>query len=347
MSIGIHENRIDRRSFLRTALACGFAATALAASQQPPNIILILADDLGYGDLNCYGNERIKSPNIDRLAAGGTRFTDFHSSGPVCSPTRAGLLTGRYQQRCGITEVIAAAGPRTTGLEPGEVTFAYRLKLAGYATGIFGKWHLGYLPRFNPDKHGFDRFLGYVSGNVDYFSHSDSSGYADWWENSKQITEDGYTTDLITKHTVRFIEDHKKGPFCVYVPYETVHAPYQGPNDRSFRTVNAKNAKNEPPWTPGKYAEMIERMDQGIGEILAATRRLGIERNTFVFFFSDNGATNKGSNGPLRGFKGSLWEGGHREPAIAYWPGGFRPDDRATKSRSVSTCFPRWSRLPA
>ncbi len=158
---------INRRSFLQTISSAAVSLSAYGKaieSQRRPNIVVILADDLGYGDLGCYGNTRIQTPNLNALAKDGIRFTDFHSSGAVCSPTRAGLLTGRYQQRCGVPVVISAKNHRDHGLSPNEITFSKQLKAAGYATGIFGKWHLGYHPRFNPDKHGFDRFRGYVSG---------------------------------------------------------------------------------------------------------------------------------------------------------------------------------------
>jgi arylsulfatase A len=322
----------------RRQLLFGAAATALAAPARQPNILLILADDLGYGDMSCYGNSYIRTPNLDRLAAGGIRFTDFHASGPVCSPTRAGLMTGRYQQRCGITEVITAAGARDNGLSPDtQVTFARQLKKAGYATGIFGKWHLGYQTKFNPDKHGFDRFRGYLSGNVDYFSHVDQAGNADWWDNSTPIQEAGYTTDLITRHGIEFMEANRSRPFCLYLPYEAVHSPYQGPHDKADRTAGGEfEIHGTRTDVKTAYKEMIESMDEGIGKVLAAVRRLGLERDTFVFYFSDNGATQRGSNGPLRGFKGSLWEGGHREPAIAYWPGTI---DAGRTCRDTAICM--------
>jgi arylsulfatase A-like enzyme len=299
----------------------------LTAAEKKPNVVLLLADDLGYGDMSCYGNSYIRTPNLDRLAAGGVRFTDFHSSGPVCSPTRAGLLTGRYQQRCGITEVITAAGTRENGLDPAtQSTFAKQLKQAGYATGVFGKWHVGYQPKFNPDKHGFDRFRGYVSGNVDYFSHVDQAGFADWWENSKLVPEEGYTTELITRHGIEFIEANRNRPFCLYLPYEAVHAPYQGPTDRPQRVAGRQyNEGGSTTDVKATYKDMIESMDTNIGKVLATLKRFGLERDTFVFYFSDNGATPRGSNGRLRGFKGSLLECGHREPAIAYWPGKIGP----------------------
>ena len=334
---------LSRREFLLGSAAL----PALGANPRKPNILLILADDLGYGDMSCYGNTSIRTPNLDRLAAGGVRFTDFHASGPVCSPTRAGLMTGRYQQRCGITEVITAAGSRQNGLDPStQVTFAAQLKQVGYATGIFGKWHLGYQPKFNPDKHGFDRFRGYVSGNVDYFSHVDQAGFADWWDNSNLSPEEGYTTDLITRHGIEFIEANRHRPFCLYLPFETVHAPYQGPNDKGQRVVGgtyneAGNASN----VELTYKDMIERMDANIGKVLAMIKRLGLEKDTFVFYCSDNGATPRGSNGPLRGFKGSVWEGGHREPAIAYWPGKISPGRVCHEPAICMDLFPTFMEL--
>ncbi len=323
---------MNRRDFLKT-MGIGAAAVAVPKSagqaeslSKKPNIILIMADDLGYGDLGCYGNSSVRTPNLDSLAEGGLRFTDFHSNGAVCSPTRAALLTGRYQQRCGIDGVFTARGHRHTGMALDEVTFAEQLKAAGYATALFGKWHLGYPMALNPTKQGFDEFRGYVSGNVDYHSHVDQQGYQDWWKNCELLPEKGYVTDLITKHGVRFIQENKNGPFCLYLAHEAPHYPYQGRTDEAHRRPGASgqvhgNRKDR----RGAYQEMIEAMDQGIGEVVATVNRLGLKRRTFIFFCSDNGATNVGSNGLLRGGKGSLWEGGHRVPAIAYWPGKIRP----------------------
>jgi arylsulfatase A len=309
-------------------LALWITASAFGAADRRPNFIIILADDMGYGDLSCYGNESYRTPHLDALAQGGLRFTDFHSNAPVCSPTRAALLTGRYQQRAGIDEVVLADpkfGMRDDhGLNPSEVTFARLLKDAGYRTALMGKWHLGYARKFNPIHHGFDEFRGFVSGNVDFHSHLDGMGVADWWQGLELRDEPGYTTHLITRHAVRFIEENKAAPFCLYVAHEAPHAPYQGPNDPPVRGPNAREPLQGAE-IQRAYREMVQEMDRGVGEIVSTLRRLGLEENTLVFFFSDNGATREGNNGELRGLKGSLWEAGHRVPAIAAWPGRIRP----------------------
>ena len=309
---------LNRRTFLAS-----LTAGRLGAQVRKPNIILILADDLGYGDLSCYGSST-PTPNLDRIAENGLRFTDFHSSGAVCSPTRAGLLTGRYQQRAGIAEVLLAAGDRDKGLKTTETVFPKLLKQAGYRTAMFGKWHLGYRPEFNPVHHGFDEFRGYVSGNVDYFSHVDQAGHDDWWAGAKRESEAGYVTHLITKHGRRVIEENRTRPFFLYLAHEAVHAPWQGPEDKPFR-IAGRNVRQPDGDHEGSFKAMLEALDQSVGDILTAVEQAGIAKDTLIFFTSDNGAPPMGSNGPLRGNKGSVWEGGHRVPAIAYWPGRVRP----------------------
>lgn len=350
---------MKRRYFLKTALmgsaSLGYFSlgTACHRTRRKPNIVLIMADDLGYGDLGCYGNREIKTPNIDALSRNGLRFTDYHSNGAVCSPTRTALLTGRYQQRAGLEGVIYANGEtRQTGLSLNEITFAEALRKADYATAITGKWHLGYRVDFNPVKQGFDEFWGYVSGNVDYISHIDGAGYSDWWHNSTKTPEEGYSTDLITKHSVEFIEKNKDRPFCLYVSHEAPHFPYQGRNDPAIRVQGKKisgNKKNE--HAKIAYRQMIEAMDDGVGRIVSTIKKLGLAQNTFIFFCSDNGAIRKvGSNGVLNGSKGGLWEGGHRVPAIACWPGKIKPGtttDQITLSMDLFPTLLALADLPA
>ena len=297
------------------------------AADARPNFVVIMADDLGYGDLSPYGGW-IKVPHLEKLAAGGMKFSDFHSSGNVCSPTRAGLMTGRYQQRAGIPGVVYADPKREVhfhGLQVNEMTFAEVLKETGYSTAIFGKWHLGYFKKYNPIHHGFDQFRGYVSGNVDFFSHIDQAGNYDWWHQDQPATEEGYVTHLITQHAVSFIRDHKDKPFCLYLPHEAPHYPYQGPDDSAEREVgNVKRTTGSVTDIRCAYREMVEEMDKGVGAVMAELRKHSLEKNTLVLFFSDNGANRNGNNGPLRGSKGSNWEGGHRVPCIAHWAGKIK-----------------------
>jgi len=290
-----------------------------------PNVIVIMADDMGYGDLSCYGNQEIQTPHLDRLAAEGIRFTDFHSNGTVCSPTRAALLTGKYQQRTGISFVVTVA-KRDVGLHLEETTFAESMKRAGYITGIFGKWHLGYDPRFNPVHQGFDEYVGFLAGNVDYHSHVDQAGYEDWWSGDQLVKEEGYSTDIITTHAVNFIKKHKEKNFLLYIPHEAPHYPYQGRSSKADRMIGGKPVEDYPVLGSEEdykamHKEMVEVMDEGIGRIIQTLKELDLDRNTLVLFCSDNGATrNVGSNGQFRDFKGTVWEGGHRVPAIAWWP---------------------------
>src|SRR5688500_1184847 len=315
-------------AIVRLAVAVLLAATSgYAASTTPPNIIIIMADDMGYTDLSCYGNDRFQTPHLDALAREGLRFTDYHSNGAVCSPTRAALLTGRYQQRSGVDEVVfadPARGKRDDhGLKPTENTFAKLLQAAGHRTALMGKWHLGYDRKFNPRRHGFDEFRGYVSGNVDFQSHIDQAGFPDWWRDLELADESGYTTHLITRHALRFSEENRARPFFPYVAHEAPHSPYQGPGDPPVRGPQAGRAVKGPEISRA-YREMMQEMDKGVGEIIATLRRLQLDRNTFVFFCSDNSGTRESNNGPLNGNKGTVWEGGHRVAGIAWWPGKIK-----------------------
>lgn len=308
---------------------------------EKPNIVIILADDLGYGDLGGYYGGKAKTPNIDRLAREGMMFTDFHSNGTMCSPTRASLLTGRYSQRLGVE--TAARNVLDLPENINEITIADYLGESGYATGIFGKWHLGQPPKGNPINFGFDEFIGFHSGCLDYFSKYNRYGVYDWWHNNELLYEDGYVTDLISEHSIQFIKDHKDEPFFLYVSHLGIHFPWQGPEDSNMETrrkgedftsnnpgPQSKLGPHTPEEVPSTLVEMIEEVDASVGHIIKFLREQGLDQNTLVFFASDNGGyTNYhgntwpkvGSNGPLRGQKTDVLEGGHRVPAIAWWPG--------------------------
>ncbi|MDF1814227.1 MAG: sulfatase-like hydrolase/transferase [Verrucomicrobiales bacterium] len=307
--------------------------TSCAADR--PNFIVIMVDDMGYAGLSCFGNPYFKTPELDRLAAEGMKFTDFHSSGTVCSPTRAGLLTGRYQQRSGIEAVIHPVSDlpeHRKGLQLSEVTFAGVLKDAGYHTGIIGKWHQGYphnSPDYHPQNHGFDEFFGYHSGNIDFVSHVGDHYKHDWWHGKKETNEEGYATDLINQHADQFVRKYgkKEEPFCLYIAHLAIHNPIQVQGDPVRRTEDEWKRWDWKKHTEDERADKLKGMtlpiDDGLGALRKTLDEMGIAENTFILFFTDNGGTREipSSSPELRAWKGSVYEGGHRVPAIACWPG--------------------------
>ena len=313
------------------ALCCGAQeSTVEAQEKRPPNFVLILADDLGYGDLGCYGGS-IATPNIDALAGKGMLLTDFHSCGVVGSPARAGMLTGLYPHRFGIQGVLTVTHHRETGLDPTAVTIAEMLRELGYATAIFGKWNLGYTAEFGPTVQGFDEFRGFVGKDVDYFSHIGPVGHIDWWRDGELEADEGYVTDLITGYGIDFLRRRKESPFLLFLSHAAPHSPYQGRGDAAFRKEGDKaSGMGMRGDREVAYVEMITELDEGVGKIVAELETLGIRENTYVIFSSDNGPTRLGSIGPWRGRRGNVWEGGHRVPALLSGPGiaaGGRSED--------------------
>ena len=299
---------------------------SLSASDKP-NIILIMADDMGYGELGCTGHPTFKTPVLDSLANQGLRLTDFHSNGAVCSPTRAALMTGKYQSRSGIEGVVTAANHRHTGLPLEATTMAEALQGAGYKTAMFGKWHLGYESKFNPIHQGFDKFHGFVSGNIDLFNHIDQAGHKDWWVQDELKDEPGYMTKVVTDQSIKFINENKEKPFFLYIPHAAPHYPYQGPNDKGYRKLGNPGPNNGIVADKDRaYREMVEFMDAEIGRIVNELENLNIRQNTMIIFTSDNGGTGKfgSSNAPYSGKKGQFYEGGHRVPCIINWQGKIK-----------------------
>ena len=311
-------------------LAGLLAFTVPAFPAAKPNILVILADDLGYGELSCQGfTQQIPTPNIDSIAKNGVRFTSGYVSGPYCSPTRAGFMTGRYQQRYGheFNPGPAESAVENFGLSLQETTIGDRLKAAGYATGWFGKSHLGYKPEFHPLKRGFDEYFGFLGGAHDYLDAvSDKNNPI--LRGTAPVDSVDYTTDAFGREAVAFIEKHKGEPWFCYLPFNAVHAPLESLEKYLSRFTSVADTKRR------TFCAMLSAMDDAVGAVLAKIREHKLEENTLIIFFSDNGgptASTTSGNGPLRGFKSQTWEGGIRIAYMLQWKGRIpagKVDDR-------------------
>lgn len=305
-----------------------------------PNVIMILTDDQGYADLGCMGSADLKTPNIDALAEKGAMFSSMYSASPVCSPSRAGLLTGRYPGNAGVRAILAGHR-KASGLTPKVPTLATALKKEGYVTGICGKWHLGLKEECRPNANGFDEFSGFLAGCLDYYSHIFYYGMSDGgfdpthdlWENGEEVWANGeYLTERITRKSVDFIRRHKEEPFFLYVAYNAPHYPMHAPQKYIDRFPGL-------PWDRRIMAAMIAAVDDGVGEIKAALDEAGLTDDTIIYFQSDNGPSRESRNwldgtedpyyggtaGIFAGHKFSLFEGGIRVPAILSWGGKLSP----------------------
>jgi arylsulfatase A-like enzyme len=323
-----------KQSFITTTLLAWVVFCPFARATEKPNIIHIVADDLGWKDVGFNGATDITTPNLDALAKGGARFTQFYTQS-MCTPTRAALMTGRYPFRYGL-QTIVIPGPANYGLDTTEYLMPQCLKDAGYTTAIIGKWHLGHADiKYWPRQRGFDYQYGAMIGELDYFTHSDA-GVLDWFRNNKPVREEGYTTQLIGADAIKFIRQQREDkPFYLYLTFNAPHTPYQAPQEY----INRFKDIAEP--TRRTYAAMVACLDDEIGKVVTTLDQKGLRDNTLIVFHSDNGGTRNAmfagqmtdlskpvlpcDNGPYKDGKGSLFEGGNRVVACANWPGKIKP----------------------
>ena len=318
-------NSLTRREFLAATAVTAFLRQATSA----PNILFIMADDLGYADLSCYGRRDYSTPNIDRIAAEGMRFTQAYANSPVCTASRTALITGRYQYRLpvGLEEPLASPA-RKVGLPPEHPTLPSLLKRVGYGTTLIGKWHLGWLPDFSPLKSGYDHFWGFRGGALDYFTHKSGPANTDTddlWDADVKIHQTGYLTDLIGDRAVSAINDYTKArqPFLISLHFNAPHWPWEGPGDEA-ESQRIRALAHYDGGSLETYAGMVRQMDLQIGRVLQTLEVTGIASNTVVIFTSDNGGERFSDTWPFTGKKMELLEGGLRIPAIVRWPGHIR-----------------------
>ncbi len=350
------------RLSILSIIFCIAKMDALAEQTSPPNFVIIFCDDLGYGDLGCFGHPTIRTPNLDRMAAEGVKLTQFYSAAPVCTPSRAALMTGRLPARSGMcSDKRRVLFPNSIGGIPAdEITLAEALKTKGYATACVGKWHLGHLPQFLPTNNGFESYFGIpYSNDMDRDKNSPRDRHELFWKpkieywnvpllrNEKELERPTNQTTITRRYTdeaVKFIKSNKDKPFFLYMPHSMPHVPLFRSEDFVGRSPR------------GYYGDVIEEIDWSVGQVLDTLRETDLDENTLVFFTSDNGPwlifdDHGGSAGLLRDGKGSTWEGGMREPTIAWWPGRIKPSVRhdvastmdifATACKLTGTALPK------
>jgi len=330
-------NVISRRTLLRyaalgtVALGAGVKGRLQQKASRPPNIVFIMADDLGYADVSCYGRPDFTTPNIDRLAAKGVRFLQAYANSAVCSATRTALITGRYQYRLplGLEEPLTG---RDVGLPPEHPTLPSLLRKAGYGTTLVGKWHLGALPRFGPLQSGYDHFYGFRSGGVDYYTHAGVDQKDDLWDDDAPVHQAGYLTDLLGARAVDVVNRYAKSgrPFLVSLHFNAPHWPWEAPGDEAESDrLRGKSLFDFDGGTQRTYRRMIQAMDLQIGRVLQALDANGVTENTIIVFTSDNGGERFSDTWPFTGRKSELLEGGVRIPALISWPDRL-PQGRTT-----------------
>src|SRR5881296_3634034 len=333
---------MDSHYFTRREFLAAAALTPFIPQTNPrPNIVFIMADDLGYADVSCYGRRDYTTPNIDRIAAEGMRFMQAYANSPVCTASRTALITGRYQYRLpvGLEEPLAANSRRDAGLPPEHPTLPSLLKRAGYGTTLIGKWHLGWLPDFSPLKSGYDHFWGFRGGGLDYFTHKSGPANTDTddlWDGDVKIHQSGYLTDLIGDRAISAINDYAKAwqAFFVSLHFNAPHWPWEAPGDEA----ESQRLKNLFHWDGGNqhtYQRMIQQMDLQIARVLQTLDANGMAGNTIVIFTSDNGGERFADTWPFTGKKTELLEGGLRIPAVVSWPARL-PGGAVTQQVAIS-----------